>query len=182
MFRARVFSASVTLSRTTLQCRAKELSFLRYNLLCNPYDKAYFRQSSFTLRSYSCASGHNRTFTPSSSSNGQPDCDRPQSASTNSKLFMVFTCVNCDTRAVKSFSKRAYEKGVVLVQCPGCQKRHVIADHLGWFGEHKDVDEILRAKGESVRRITDADLEDLSGTIGSGMRDDQSDSDKPGSK
>jgi mitochondrial protein import protein ZIM17 len=74
---------------------------------------------------------------------------------------MVFTCVNCETRAVKSFSKSAYEKGVVLVQCPGCQKQHVIADHLGWFGEHRTVEDILRAKGESVRKITDADLGDL---------------------
>jgi hypothetical protein len=85
----------------------------------------------------------------------------PKSPSTNPKLYMVFTCANCETRAVKSFSKSAYEKGVVLVQCPGCQKQHVIADHLGWFGEHSTVEEILRMKGESVRKITDADLGDL---------------------
>lgn len=80
---------------------------------------------------------------------------------------MIFTCNKCETRAVKSFTKAAYEKGVVLVQCPGCQKRHVIADNLGWFGEQKNVEEILREKGEEVRRITDADLDvvDLDGTV-----------------
>jgi mitochondrial protein import protein ZIM17 len=75
---------------------------------------------------------------------------------------MVFTCGNCETRAVKSFAKRSYERGVVLVQCPSCLKRHVIADNLGWFGPHRNVEEILRAKGGAgsvVRRVGDQDLD-----------------------
>lgn len=59
---------------------------------------------------------------------------------------------------MKGFSRDSYERGVVLVQCPGCQKRHVVADHLGWFGPEKNVEEILAAKGEEVRRVSDVDL------------------------
>jgi hypothetical protein len=78
-------------------------------------------------------------------------------------MYMVFTCGNCETRAVKGFAKSSYEKGVVLVQCPGCAKRHVVADHLGWFGPEKNVEDILAAKGEAVRRVTDVDLEGVDG-------------------
>lgn len=72
---------------------------------------------------------------------------------------MVFTCKKCDTRAVKSFTKDAYEKGVVIVTCPGCGARHVIADNLGWLGEDRNIEEILAKKGENVTHITDADLD-----------------------
>lgn len=48
---------------------------------------------------------------------------------------MLFTCGKCDTRAAKAFSRQSYETGVVIVECPGCSSRHLIADHLGWFGQ-----------------------------------------------
>ena len=77
---------------------------------------------------------------------------------------MVFTCGRCDTRAVKGFSRQAYEHGarrarqralrlrshasppaagVVLVDCPGCNVRHLIADRKGWFGEAGSVESFL---------------------------------------
>lgn len=40
-------------------------------------------------------------------------------------------CRNCETRQMKQFSKLAYEKGIVIVKCSGCDKRHLIADNLG---------------------------------------------------
>ena len=51
------------------------------------------------------------------------------------QLLMLFTCSKCNTRAAKAFSKQSYEQGVVIVECPGCSSRHLIADHLGWFGQ-----------------------------------------------
>lgn len=37
-------------------------------------------------------------------------------------MGIVFTCGVCDTRISKSISRSSYERGVVLIQCPGCEK------------------------------------------------------------
>ena len=37
------------------------------------------------------------------------------------KMVMLMTCTVCDTRSAKVISKDAYEKGVVLARCPGCE-------------------------------------------------------------
>ncbi|KAG2434843.1 hypothetical protein HXX76_007728 [Chlamydomonas incerta] len=68
---------------------------------------------------------------------------------------MVFTCTKCDTRSTKAFSKQSYQKGVVLVRCPGCQKLHLVADHLGWFGEEPFMlHEHVAQLGGNVVRIS----------------------------
>jgi hypothetical protein len=46
------------------------------------------------------------------------------------QLIMMFTCGQCEVRAARAFSKAAYETGVVIVECPGCQSRHLIAGEL----------------------------------------------------
>ncbi|KAJ7483292.1 DNL zinc finger-domain-containing protein [Mycena latifolia] len=82
------------------------------------------------------------------------------------KLSMTFTCTadGCGERSTHEFSRQAYQSGLVLVQCPGCHNRHLIADHLGWFkesteeGKLRTIEDILRARGEKVTR----------GTLGSG--------------
>ena len=75
---------------------------------------------------------------------------------------MTCAAPSCDgqTRSTHEFSKLAYEKGIVLVKCPKCETRHLIADHLGWFdsddltqgGKFKDIEAIMKSKGEQVKR------------------------------
>lgn len=67
---------------------------------------------------------------------------------------MVFTCGSCNTRSVKAFSRNSYEKGIVIVRCPGCNKQHLIADNLGWFGDNFRVADLANEKGERVMHVS----------------------------
>eukprot|EP00775_Hariotina_reticulata_P003968 gene3968-4221_t len=70
-------------------------------------------------------------------------------------MAIAFTCGRCDTRSVKAFSRQAFEQGVVLITCPGCQAMHLIADHLGWFGDRGfKIDEYMQSKGHTVKRVS----------------------------
>lgn len=79
---------------------------------------------------------------------------QPESG-TSAKMQIIFTCTVCNTRNSRRFSKISYEKGIVIIECDGCSNNHLIADNLGWFPETglKNIEEILAAKGEKVKRI-----------------------------
>ncbi|KAL6306268.1 DNL zinc finger-domain-containing protein, partial [Sparassis latifolia] len=76
------------------------------------------------------------------------------------RLSLTFTCTvtDCFTRSTHEFTRRSYERGIVIVQCPGCKNRHLIADHLGWFkesteeGKLKTIEDLMRVKGAVVQR------------------------------
>ncbi|KAK7687775.1 hypothetical protein QCA50_008994 [Cerrena zonata] len=95
---------------------------------------------------------------PPSSDSAEPQTKL--SFPSEAKLQITFTCTvtDCNTRSSHEFTKRSYTKGIVIVQCPGCKNRHLIADHLGWFkdstedGRLKTVEDLVKAKGEKVRR------------------------------
>mmetsp|Transcript_3814 Transcript_3814/g.5786 ORF Transcript_3814/g.5786 Transcript_3814/m.5786 type:complete len:153 (+) Transcript_3814:38-496(+) len=79
---------------------------------------------------------------------------KAKAADKAAKLGIAFTCAKCETRCTKFFSRVAYEEGVVLCRCPGCQKYHLIADNLKWFGDEAcNIEDIMREKGESFKRV-----------------------------
>ncbi|KAK1415661.1 hypothetical protein QVD17_31446 [Tagetes erecta] len=82
-------------------------------------------------------------------------------------LAMMFTCKVCETRSVKTVSRECYDKGVVVARCGGCNNYHLIADHLGMFGEKGSIEDILAARGEQVKKgnsdTLNLTLEDLVG-------------------
>ncbi|CAJ1443309.1 unnamed protein product, partial [Effrenium voratum] len=67
---------------------------------------------------------------------------------------LAYTCGVCDGRSVKKISKRAYHQGVVIVTCPHCENRHLIADRLGWFeDESTDIEKMMKEKGEEIVKL-----------------------------
>lgn len=71
-------------------------------------------------------------------------------------LMIAFTCKRCDTRSSHTMSKQAYTKGTVLIQCPGCKNRHLIADHLKIFNDTNiTIQDIMHSQGESVSLSTE---------------------------
>ncbi|CEP08401.1 hypothetical protein [Parasitella parasitica] len=79
-----------------------------------------------------------------------------QEANVNSQHQMLigFTCKVCNERSHHTMSKHSYTKGVVLIQCPGCKNRHLIADNLGWFKDSRTtVEDLVKEKGEAIRKI-----------------------------
>lgn len=83
---------------------------------------------------------------------------------------LVFTCKSCTHRSAHRISKQGYHKGSVLVQCPGCKNRHLIADNLKIFGDKSiTLEQILAEKGDLVKKgglSVEGDLEMWDGKDG----------------
>lgn len=100
------------------------------------------------------ASRHYACLPPSVLNNGEKQ-PKEENETTKSQMQIVFTCKVCNTRNSRRFSKVSYEKGIVIVECDGCSNNHLIADNLGWFPDagSRNIEEIMAAKGEQVKRI-----------------------------
>ncbi|KAJ5779075.1 hypothetical protein N7457_006795 [Penicillium paradoxum] len=74
---------------------------------------------------------------------------------------IVFTCKPCGHRSAHRMSKQGYHRGTVLIQCPSCQSRHVMSDHLGVFFDKKTtLEDLLKEKGQALTHgHTDGNLE-----------------------
>lgn len=96
--------------------------------------------------------------TPSDNNNNNTD---PGRSPPPPQYELTFTCVPCGTRSKHKVSKQGYHHGTVLIACPGCKNRHVIADHLKIFGDRRvTVEDLMREKGQLVKRGTlDGDME-----------------------
>lgn len=156
--------------RATLQSS----TIVRHHLHLRPFPKTSILPRSALRATFSTTSCRvNAVKTPADgaqiepSNSAQTSSPPATTSSSNSvmetlepRLSITFTCTvaDCGERSTHQFTKRAYERGLVLVECPGCKNRHLIADHLGWFkddtenGKLRTVEDILRAKGEKVRR------------------------------
>ncbi|EMG47278.1 ZIM17 Mitochondrial protein import protein ZIM17 [Candida maltosa Xu316] len=68
------------------------------------------------------------------------------------ELLLQFTCNICNNRSSHHISKQAYDHGTVLVQCPSCKSRHLIADNLGFIEYNKkfNLQDYLNSKGQSI--------------------------------
>ena len=96
-----------------------------------------------------------RAFSTASSDDGN---GLPGTEHGGRRLAIVFTCTVCDTRSAKKFSEQAYRHGVVVVRCPGCGNDHLIADNLGFFEDDWTLEDMLRARGDSVETLDDDNL------------------------
>jgi protein import protein ZIM17 len=66
---------------------------------------------------------------------------------------MTFTCKKCLERSSHRITKQAYHFGTVLVNCPGCKSRHLIADHMKIFSDTSiTIEDIMREKGEFIKK------------------------------
>jgi protein import protein ZIM17 len=100
-------------------------------------------------------------------SDGGAGSDESSKRSMNSKekndLIMMFTCKVCDTRSAKTMTRDTYDNGIVIVRCPRCQKLHLIADRLWWFGEPGSVEDFLAQQGVDVRKGSEFSADDFAG-------------------
>ena len=162
-------------------CRAAGVD-AAYVLTAAPLTDEYFYERLETMReevvvaTASCRvrsqiAAPRRAFSTASSDDGN---GLPGTEHGGRRLAIVFTCTVCDTRSAKKFSEHAYRHGVVVVRCPGCGNDHLIADNLGFFEDDWTLEDMLRARGDSVETLDDDNLAegvdaDLLGLVEAGV-------------
>mmetsp|Transcript_93447 Transcript_93447/g.166286 ORF Transcript_93447/g.166286 Transcript_93447/m.166286 type:complete len:219 (+) Transcript_93447:30-686(+) len=70
------------------------------------------------------------------------------------KFKILFTCKICETRNSHMISRLAYQQGIVIATCPGCNSRHLLADKTGLLDIGIWDVESLADQGENVTRLT----------------------------
>lgn len=104
----------------------------------------------------------------------EPELNERQRERLKDAYQLMFKCKVCSTSNSHTVSKQAYNHGTVLVECPGCKNRHLIADHLKIFGQdQKTLEEILASKGQKVTYVNLNDLADAEATNGTGSNGSQ---------
>jgi len=92
---------------------------------------------------------------PSSSESSPSSSESPTTRGQPPSYELVFTCKPCSTRSRHKISKQGYHHGTILVTCPSCRNRHIIADNLKIFGDAKvNIEDILRERGQQVKKGT----------------------------
>ncbi|KAJ5815373.1 hypothetical protein N7474_007150 [Penicillium riverlandense] len=110
----------------------------------------------------------NSTTTPSKPLTDRPETQDQEGEKNNEDrrkeeeaYRIVFTCKPCSHRSSHRMSKQGYHRGTVLIQCPSCDSRHVISDHLGiFFDQSTTLEDLLQQRGQVVTRgHTDGNME-----------------------
>lgn len=87
---------------------------------------------------------------------------------TEKRMLIGFTCKQCQHRTHRTMSHHAYNHGIVLIECPGCHSRHLIADNLGWFKDTPKAAKKIEDMTDLVGEIRKSLNLNGSGTDGSG--------------
>ena len=88
--------------------------------------------------------------------------DLPGTVHADHKLAVIYTCKVCSTRSGKMIGKQAYDHGVVIVRCPGCDNLHLIADRLQFFEDESwDIEKGLAKYGEKVTAVNEDNILEL---------------------
>lgn len=70
------------------------------------------------------------------------------------RLILMCTCNTCGHKIIKTFTKKAYRNGAVVVFCDNCENRHLIADNIGWFTERPmNIEDFAEERGDVMLKI-----------------------------
>ncbi|CAO3695085.1 unnamed protein product [Rhizopus stolonifer] len=144
--------------RSTLKLTAKKLPASKRFIATVPISQRLTQYTLFSFKKlapplvfHKC---HFHAQSPNFNQQPLSDSEDQVEKETKRQMLIGFTCKVCEERSHHVMSRLAYTKGVVLIQCPGCKNRHLIADNLGWFKDSKTtVEDLVKEKGEGVRKV-----------------------------